>query len=140
MAEFLGTVKKSRHGVFYVDIPEQIMMSINLKPFMAGKMKIEEGTIRLYDFQKTRKIRVNLKEETLAILRRIMKFEGYGSLDETISNIVERHYAKMKGKRLEEHTVYIYPVGFLNSGFDLISDYEKAMRMMVKGKKKKIKN
>ncbi len=140
MREFAAKVKKSRNGALYFDIPGEIMKSMNIKPFMAGKMKIEDRMIRIYDFKKTKKIRINLEKKTIATLRRIMKLEGYGSLDETIANIIEKSYAKMRGVEIEHHTAYIYPEGFMSSRFELINDYEKAMKKGKSGKKKRIKN
>ena len=62
MTQFSSVVKKSKHRVFYFDIPSQIMNSMELKPFVACKMKAEKKQITLFDFQKTFKIKVELTE------------------------------------------------------------------------------
>ena len=140
MAEFIAKAKKSRHGTLYVDIPGEIMAAMGLRPFMAGRLKFENGIVRLYDFQKTKKIKINLEKAAIARLGRIMKLEGYGSLDETISNIVEKVFGSQEGKNAEGHIVYIYPAGFLNGKFDLINDYEKSMKRRRKSGKTGVKN
>jgi len=37
--------------------------------------------------------------QSLNIAKIIMKEEGYGSLDETISNVIKWYFAKLKGKK-----------------------------------------
>lgn len=136
MAQFSSVVKKSKRGTFYFDIPDQIMKSMELKPFMACKMKAEKKQITLFDFQKTVKIKIELNRKTIKILKEIMRLEGYGSLDETISNALEKWFDKIEGKKTETQTVYIYPESFLDSKYILIDDYEKAMNKVKKSRKK----
>ena len=138
MAEFYSTVKKSRNGALYVTIPDEIMQSHGLKPFMAGKMKFENRKMVLYDFQKTVKIKLDIDKETMAIARKIMRWEGYGSLDETIANAIRHFCEKIDGIKERIASVYIYPEGFLHSKFDLINDYEKSLGK--KRRRKKVKN
>ncbi|AJF60285.1 MAG: hypothetical protein QT03_C0001G0797 [archaeon GW2011_AR10] len=140
MTQFSSVVKKSKHRVFYFDIPSQIMNSMELKPFVACKMKAEKKQITLFDFQKTFKIKLDLDRKTINIAKIIMKEEGYGSLDETISNVIKWYFAKLKGKKIDYHTVYIYPEGFLDSKYILIDDYEKGMDKVKKSREKNKKS
>lgn len=136
MSSFTATVKKTKKGVYYFDIPRQVMKMMKLKPFMACKMKAEKKKIILFDFQKTVKIKLDLDRKTINIAKMIMKKEGYGSLDETISNVIKEWFDKIEGKKTEATTVYIYPFGFLESKYILIGDYEKARKKVKKSVKK----
>ena len=84
MAGFVAVVKKAKRGALYVDIPSEIIKKMNLKPFMAGKVKAKKNGILFSDFKKTVKIRLDLDKKTIEMAKGIMKEEGYGSLDETI--------------------------------------------------------
>ncbi len=132
MADFVSVVKKTRKGVFFIDIPEKIMKDLKLEPFMAGKIEADKKVIRLFGFKKTVKIKLDLSKKTLSDLKRIMKLEGYGSIDETFSNLVD----KFVGKEKWLQTVYIYSEEFLKSKFILIDDYEKALHKKA-GKQKR---
>ena len=135
MAGFISVVKKISNGVFYMDIPNEIMRKMNLKPFMSCKMTAEKDKITIFDFEKTVKIKVNLDKKTIAIAKKIMKIEGYASLDETISNIIWSFFSKNKTK---SQIVYIYPEKYLKSKCLLISDFEKKLK--IKGRGKNAKN
>ena len=121
--EFVSIVKKSRNGAFYIGIPSEIIQKMNLAPFMAGKMKAEKNSIRIFGFEKTVKIKVNIDEKTIALAKKIMRMEGYGSLDETISNVV--HEFACENSKGKTKIVYIYPEEYLKSKHVLISDFEK---------------
>lgn len=121
--EFFSVVKKAKIGVLYINIPTQIMEEMNLKPFMCAKMKVKNGGITILNFQKTVKIKLEISKKTLADLKHIMKREGYASLDETVSNVVHRFFA-----RDETHIVYLYPEEYLQKGFELVDDYEKSLK------------
>lgn len=79
-----------------MDIPKEIMKSMHLKPFMAGKMQAEKEGIKLFGFEKTVKIKIDIDEKTLAVAKKIMRLEGHGSLDETILNVVHEFFEKEK--------------------------------------------
>ena len=83
MSGFVAVVKKAKGGALYADIPSEIIKKMNLKPFMVGKVSTRKKSIILSDFEKTVKIKLNLDKKTIYIAKRIMKEEGYGSLDET---------------------------------------------------------
>lgn len=128
MSEFTTIVEKTKQGIFYLNIPNPILKQMNLKPFMAGTMKAEKNGIKIFDFQKTKKIKIDISKKTLVMLKRIMRLEGFGSLDETISNIIHKFLGKEKTT-----TVYLYPLEFLHGKYWLIDDYEKHIK---KSKKK----
>ncbi len=120
MEKFVSRIMKNRRGVYYFTIPDKIMGKMKLKPFMAGEMKAAKGKITLSGFEKTVKIKIDLEEKTLSLLKKLMREEGYASLDETISNVVRRFFTKK-----ETHIVYIYPGEYLKGNYTLIDDYEK---------------
>jgi hypothetical protein len=123
MAEFISIVKKAACGALYVDIPKEIMKSMKLKQFMAGRMRAEKAGIKIFGFEKTVKIKIDIDEKTLAIAKKIMLLEGYGSLDETISNVIHEVFEKEKKDKTK--IVYLYPEEYLKSKFLLIADFEK---------------
>lgn len=137
LTSFTSTVKKTKKGIYYFDIPNSVMEKMKLKPFMACKMRAEKKQIKIFGFEKTVKIKVDLSRKTIKILKEIMKLEGYGSLDETVSNLVKEHSAKLKREKTDYYTVYIYPKGFLDSKYILIDDYEKAMKKVKESGKKR---
>src|SRR3989344_8962526 len=110
MEKFVSRIMKNRRGVYYFTIPDKIM----------GEMKDAKGKITLSGFEKTVKIKIDLEEKTLSLLKKLMREEGYASLDETISNVVRRFFTKK-----ETHIVYIYPGEYLKGNYTLIDDYEK---------------
>ena len=124
MAEFVSIVKKAACGALYVDIPSEIMKRMNLKPFMSGRMRAEKDCIKIFGFEKTVKIKIDISKKTLAMLKRIMKIEGYASLDETISNVIHEVFEKEKKDKTK--IVYLYPEDNLKSKFVLIDDFEKS--------------
>lgn len=126
MKGFVSVVKKTKTGIFYIDLPKELMKEMNLKPFMAAEMKAEKGRIIILGFGKTVKIKIDLSKKTLAMLKKIMKEEGYASLDETISNIIRQFLDK--NKKEKTHNVYLYPEKFLQSNCILINDFEKNFR------------
>ena len=128
MAAFLAIVKKTKRGVFYLDIPAEIMEKMKLKPFMAAKMRAENGRITISDFEKTVKMKIDISSKTRSLLKKAMKEGGFGSLDETISNLINWYSAKLTGKIVGYSTTYLYPEGFLRSKYDLIDYYEKAVK------------
>ena len=98
------------------------MGECNLKPIMCAKIIPKKDGFVLENFCKTIKIKVDLKKKDLEVVRAIMRREGYASIDETMSNVISS-FAGIK-----EQSVYVYPAGFIESGYDLIEDYEKAIK------------
>src|SRR3989344_5668437 len=131
MERFESTVMKTKRGAYYFDIPQKIMKEFNLRPFMAGRMRAGKKGLIISDFEKTVKIKADLKKKDIEMIRKIMKEEGYGSIDETISNVLHRIFEPKK----EDSVVYIYPEGFLNSKFTLINDYQKYVKKKKSGSK-----
>jgi predicted aspartyl protease len=121
-------VKKTKRGAFYLNLDKEIMEKMNLRPFMAAKMKAENGCITISDFEKTVKMKIDISKKTLVLLKKAMKEEGFGSLDETISNLINWYSVKLTGKTTDYHITYLYPEGFLHSKYDSIDDYEKALK------------
>ena len=107
-------------GRTYFVLPKHIREKHKLEPIMVGKMSYENNQIIMRDFGKTVEMKLDLEEETLMLVRKFMAEEGYGSIDETICNVVNRAFVNSK-----EHIVYLYPEGFFESKCDLIGDYEK---------------
>lgn len=89
---------------------------------MCAKILPKKDGFVLKEFSKTVKIKVNFKKKDLDSIRGIMRKEGYASIDETIDNVVSS-FAGIKGQ-----SVYVYPEGFIESGYDLIADYEKSKK------------
>lgn len=104
---------------------------------MTAKMKAENGQIRIFDFQKTVKIKLDLDKKTIARVKKIMKMKGYGSIDETVCNVVDKAFARENKKEREMAIVYVYPTGFLESKFVLIDDYEKSFKTKNRQKNQK---
>ena len=123
MRGFVVVAKRAKGGQLYVDIPTELIKKMNLKPFMAGKISVKNNSIVLSDFQKTVKIKVDLDKKTIEMAKQVMKEEGYGSLDETISNIVSWFATKRKA-----HVVYFYPEQYLRKGYFLIDDFENWLK------------
>ncbi len=97
-----------------------------LFPFMIGHMSITgKKEITLSHFEKPVDVKMDLDKKTLLLLREVMKKEGYGSIDETISNVIHKVWCKKTNSKDNYHIAYIYPEGFLESGIDLIHDYKK---------------
>lgn len=123
MRSFISVVKKTKKEAFYITIPREIIKKLKLKPFMAGKIQAEKNSIKIFDFERTVKTKMDMQEKTLALLKKIMKIEGYASLDETISNAIHEFFEKNNQNRT--HVVYIYPEEFLKSKCILIDEFEK---------------
>lgn len=123
MTEFTSVVKKTKKGVFYITIPDRISKKIGIKLFMACKMKAGKNCIKIFGFQKTVKIKIEIDKKTLKIAEKIMKIEGYGSLDETISNAIYEFIEKNKKDKIR--VVYIYPEEFIKINCILIDEFEK---------------
>lgn len=122
------------NGKYFVPISKSVANEFNLRPFMAGKLKPKGNKeFILSDFTPLVKLKVDLDQKTLSTAREIMKMEGYGSLDETFSNVIHKFWVNKKGLKEDDYIVYLYPEGFLQSGIDLIDDYEKRLE---KGGKK----
>jgi hypothetical protein len=107
---------------YYISIPSKIMNECNLKPIMSARIVPKKDGFVLENFCKTVKIKVDLKKKDLEMVRAIMRREGYASIDETINNVIGS-FAGIKAQ-----SVYIYPQGFIESGYDLIEDYERALK------------
>jgi hypothetical protein len=123
MNQFISIVKKNKNNL-YIDIPKKIIKKMKLKPFMSAKIKATKKQIKIHDFKKTAKIKLNLDENTIKLAKKIMKIEGYGSLDETICNTITEFITKKK----ETQIVYLYPKEFLQGNFNLIDEYEKIVK------------
>jgi len=89
-------------------------------------MKADRGGIKIFGFEKTVKIKIDIDEETLAMAKKIMLLEGYGSLDETISNVAHEFFEKEKKDKTK--IVYLYPEGYLQGKYWLIDEYEKEVK------------
>jgi len=122
MTEFTSVVKKTKKGFFYITIPDRISKKIGIKLFMACKMKAEKNCIKIFGFQKTVKIKIEIDKKALKIAEKIMKIEGYGSLDETISNAIYEFIKKNKKDKI--HVVYIYPEELIKSNCILIDEFK----------------
>lgn len=120
MAGFVSRIGKTKNGSLYIDISAEIIKKMNLLPFMAGRIKAGKKSIILSDFEKTVKIKLDLDKKTIDIAKKIMNEEGYSSLDETFSNVIQWFITKKKSQ-----VVYLYPKDYLKRGYTLIEDYEK---------------
>jgi hypothetical protein len=123
MNQFISIVKKNKNNL-YIDIPKKIIKKMKLKPFMSAKIKATKKQIKIHDFKKTAKIKLNLDENTIKLAKKIMKIESYTSLDETICNTITEFITKKK----ETQIVYLYPKEFLQGNFNLIDEYEKIVK------------
>ena len=113
------TVVEKFDNKLFITLPKKIMALYKLKPVMCAKIiPVKEGFV-LKDFSKIVKIRVDLKKIDLKMIRVLMQKEGYGSIDETMNNVVSSFVG------IKEQSVYIYPKGFIQSGCELIEEYEK---------------
>ena len=92
---------------------------------MSAKVIPKKDGFILRDFEKTVKLRIKLEKKHLKVLKTVMRKEGYGSIDETFNNVIGG-FLGIKGQ-----SIYIYPEGFIESGFDLIEKYEKATKRKV---------
>ncbi|MDP2666817.1 MAG: hypothetical protein Q8P05_04960 [Candidatus Diapherotrites archaeon] len=117
--ESTSTVKEQNEKTFFT-LPSQVMKSCNIKPFMCAEMSLKDKRIILSSFEKLVDLKVNLKTKTLEILQEYRRRNGYASLDEAITNFIGEHWSKKKTK-----TVYIYPEGFIESGYERIEQYRK---------------
>ena len=63
MVAFVSVVKKTKQGAFYIGIPQEIMKKMNLKLFMACKIKTEKNRIKIFDFEKTVKIKIDINKK-----------------------------------------------------------------------------
>jgi len=121
--EIVSVVKENSNGALYFGVPNKISKELNLEPFMAGRIEAKKGGVKFFGFGKTVKLKINIGNKTILIAKKIMKHEGFGSLDETISNVLEAFFDKnRKGKTA---IAYVYPEGFLQGKYWLIDDYEK---------------
>ncbi len=117
------------NGKYFIPISKTVAKEFDLVPFMAGRLQSKGNKeFILSDFKPLVKLKVDLDEKTLLTAREIMRMEGYGSLDETFSNVIHQFWVKKMGVKEDHHIVYIYPKGFLQSKMELIDEYEKVMK------------
>ena len=113
-------VEKQNVGSLFIGLPKELVEKNKLAPFMCGQLDSNE--MRFKKFEKTVKIKVKLRKETLEFFLKYKKLCGYQSIDETVSNAVSKYFGD------KEETLYFYPKDFLAKGFELIEDYEKALK------------
>jgi hypothetical protein len=124
MDEIIDKLKCSKESACYFTIPKKIMREMKIKPFMTAHMKAKKDKIIIEKFSKTVEIKIELDKQTIKIIKKIMKLEGYASMDETICNAIHN----LIKKNPKEKIIFIYPEDYFEKKYSLIDDYKKAKK------------
>ncbi|MFH1234008.1 MAG: hypothetical protein V1493_00130 [Candidatus Diapherotrites archaeon] len=122
--QFIAEIKEPLEGLLVLPLPRKIMEELRLKPFMAADWQIQTGRAKLA-FSKTTKIKLDIDKKTIRSIKQMMAKEGFGSMDEAVSNIVLEYLEKLGFKTKTDAITFIYPIDYFRKKHWLIEKYEK---------------